>query len=76
MRFSLTDVGRDRKSWATTMPEVSYERFLGEIRRHGALLSRDISFEFKQDDPEHGYIFAGIRPVGTFTIEESEDEGT
>lgn len=58
------EVGRDKKTFTDNVPAPrgmpTYRGMVSAIRKHHALLSRDIEFG------DEGEIFAGVRQVGRF----------
>ena len=63
------DVGRDKRAWSRTFPRLD----LNAIARAAgkALLSSDI-FAVYDTEENTGVIFAGVVPVGAFTVREGE----
>lgn len=61
------EVGRGRKSWRSTVPSVCHTSLMRQIKKHQALMSRDVEFEL-DDSTGKGEILAGARTVGRFTI--------
>jgi hypothetical protein len=82
LTLAYQNVGRTKKTWTTTCilslrkPDGSpnkdavialEDRMLSEVRKSGALMSRDIDVCINEDLAT-ATIFAGVRPVGTVTI--------
>jgi hypothetical protein len=66
-QVSFKEVGRGKKSWVEILKQKPTEAILQRVvRKSGALMSRDIICEFS--DPDHGTVYAGMRPVGTFEV--------
>ncbi len=64
------DVGRDSKSWSVVMPELTEAALLKAVKVKRAILSRFPEFQMVNDN--EGVIYAGIRSVGRFFVEEPE----
>jgi hypothetical protein len=62
----FTEVGRNAKSWTARIAE-SEEAIVREARRGGSLMSSDVWLS-AGEFVNHGYIMAGMRPVGKFRI--------
>jgi hypothetical protein len=71
MTIHFEKVGRGKKSWDSEITgAVTHQFLLREIRRNNALISRDIDF-YVAEDGTSGKIFAGLRSVGTFRIDQA-----
>ena len=62
-------VGRDKKSWTSTVDRVSGMVLYGEVRRNCNLASREIDFMLNDDGTGGTILVGGCRPVGRFVIE-------
>lgn len=69
--IEFLNVGRDRKNWTANVNDPSESKIIEAIRAGRALMSRDISITYEPDD-NLGTIYAGVRPVGNFTIKENQ----
>jgi hypothetical protein len=66
-QVSFKEIGRGKKSWVEILKQKPTEAILQRVvRKSGALMSRGIICEFS--DPDHGTVYAGMRPVGTFEV--------
>lgn len=69
-RVIFVSVGRDHKSWETTLEQMPTEAILEKlVRKSGALGSRDIECVFDEDLEYGTVIVGGFRPVGSFRVE-------
>lgn len=69
MTIHFLNVGRDKKSWNAEVPDLSDRTLINQIRRQGALMSRDIDFNWNNAD-DGGVIYVGMfRNVGKFSVE-------
>ena len=70
MLVKFENVGRGKKSWESSIDCPNYTELLRAVKKGRALMSRDISFEFDEDDNKSGNVCVGItnRAVGRFTI--------
>lgn len=72
---AFKDVGRTKKNWSESLKQQPTEAILQRlVRKSGALMSRDIVCEFTDD--ANGTVYAGIRPVGTFTVKGLDVSGS
>lgn len=68
VRIQFRNVGRDKKTWTADVADVSDEVLIRQIRREGALMSRDIDVLWN-DSHTGGAIYVGIwRKVGDFVV--------
>ena len=68
LKVHFENVGCGKKCWSGECHEIELEAWvLKQVRRGGALLSRDIEFEIHGNE---GTIFAGMRAVGTIRVED------
>jgi len=67
MKILFGSVGREKQTWIAEMPMIDYPTLLREIRKHHALMSRDIMFDLDEQT-----ITAGDRLVGTITLLDEE----
>lgn len=72
MKVDFIDVGRDKKSWSAEykVGDDFSQWWIRQIRKHGALMSRDIEFVCSNAEGSKVTILAGFRPVGTIVIHE------
>lgn len=69
---SFHNVGRQKKSWTAILEYVTHETLAAEIKRARVLRSSGVSFDINHAD---GNIYAGNRPVGTFTTQPAAGAG-
>lgn len=69
-RVIFVSVGRDHKSWETTLQQMPTETILAKlVSKSGAVRSRDIDCVFDDEAMEYGtVIVGGFRPVGAFRV--------
>ena len=65
------NVGRAKKTWASTVDAIEGDTLLREVRKHGALGSRDVSFLWDDETSEGVVVVGGFRHVGSFRLVES-----
>lgn len=70
IKVRFESVGRDKRTWETEIRELSYPCLYQAIRKRKALASKEIDFEWIDDNTAQ--IFAGSREVGTFKILQDE----
>lgn len=58
------NVGRDKKSWTATMPELTKAALLKSVSRHGSILSQQVDCDIEAGE----VIVGGWRTVGKFTV--------
>ncbi len=68
MKVRFSNVGRGKKSWVSTLPSLHYDHLYAAVKHGGGLMSNDIDFDI-DEDAGTGKVFAGMRPVGSFTYE-------
>lgn len=67
---SFSNVGRGKLSWTATLPRLDDASMIREIKKRGALGSRDI--DFSDDGSGGGAIYVGgFRQVGEWRVVES-----
>lgn len=72
---AFQNVGRTKRSWSESLKQQPTEAILQRlVRKSGALMSRDIVCEFTDDT--NGTVYAGIRPVGTFSVKAIDVSGS
>lgn len=62
------DVGRDKQSWSANLKSVSEDTLVKEVRRRGALCSRNVDCEINDMGSGGVVIVGGWRAAGRFTI--------
>ena len=67
MKVTFEKVGRSQKTWVAETNTLSESWVLSQIKKSGALMSKDISFDIEGDT---GAIFAGFHHVGTILIQD------
>jgi hypothetical protein len=65
------EVGRNKRSWTAPMKELDEDALYRSVRKHGAVMSRDLSFLL--EDETNGAVLAGFHKIGTFRIVESRE---
>ena len=70
MNVKFKDVGRGKKCFDVTMPELEYDSLYKAVKKAGALGSRDIEFMFDHDTNQGTVVVGGFRQVGTFSCHE------
>lgn len=71
-QVTFAEVGRGKKTWISTLNQCPTQAVLERlVRKSGALMSRDVECVLDEDE-EHGTIYAGMRPVGSFQIKSWE----
>lgn len=68
MTVQFENVGRNKKSWTADIEEINGDLLMRQIRKHGALGSRDVSFLWDDDTNEGVVVVGGFRQVGTFRV--------
>lgn len=67
VKVEFRNVGRGKRTWTATLPDLSDVSLLREIRKNGGLASRGVEVEMEEDGT--GAIFVGgWRMVGTFEV--------
>lgn len=69
MKIRFVNVGRFQRSWDwTPKRELTHRGMTQQVKEHGSILSNELDFLYNEETNE-GVISAGLRTVGTFSIE-------
>jgi hypothetical protein len=69
MVIRFLNVGRDKKSWTAEVSTLSDRTLLKEIRKHSALKSAGIDFDWNETGTGGSIYVGGLRNVGSFSVE-------
>lgn len=70
--IDFIDVGRSDRSWTESFSNPpSYRAILKSIKKHHALMSRNVDFSLDLETGE-GLIFAGMRSVGKMRVRKEQ----
>jgi hypothetical protein len=71
MKIRFENVGHSNASWEASCDGLDYDWFYKQVKSRG-VMSRDLDFCLKKDNPKEGIVFAGFHNIGTFKIVEEE----
>jgi hypothetical protein len=69
MTVYFESVGAQRKTWSAELETLSDSALLRQIRKHGALMSRGVDFEWEGCGTAAAILVGGVRQVGTVRVE-------
>lgn len=69
MKVTFENVGRSKQTWTEEMREVSESALYRAVKKRRALASKEIYCDIN-DERTGGFIYAGDRLVGAFSIEQ------
>lgn len=64
-------VGRAKRTWTTILPELSEVALYRAVKQRGALGSREIDFDYNEDEKRGLIVVGGFRVVGAFKVTEA-----
>ncbi len=67
-KITFNDVGRRKCSWTIERPTITADDLIKNIHSENVLMSKGIDVEIDMEELS-GQIFAGMRCVGTISIE-------
>ena len=68
MTVTFHNVGSHKKNWIANMSNLADRELIKQIRRHGALMSRDIDFVWNEDGDEANIFVGMFRNVGKILV--------